>query len=77
MNQCKLTMNFNTGGPNPPVDQYSVENYKDEQSVAFLKDETVKQKLASALKLEDVKVGDYDAIFYVGGYVIVVFIDAC
>lgn len=55
------------GGPNPPIDQSSVENYKDEKSVQFLKDETVKQKLASTLALEEVNVSDYDAIFYVGG----------
>lgn len=55
------------GGPNPPIDQSSVENYKDEQSVQFLKDETVKQKLASTLALEEVKASDYDAVFYVGG----------
>ncbi|KAF7792900.1 hypothetical protein EIP86_004002 [Pleurotus ostreatoroseus] len=55
-------------GPNPPIDTHSVEAYKDDQSVAFLNDETVKQKLAVAKKLSDVNVSEYDAIFYVGGH---------
>jgi putative intracellular protease/amidase len=56
-------------GPNPPLDQSSVEAFsKDEGSVKFLKDETVQSKLASAKKLSEVNVKDYDAIFYVGGH---------
>ncbi len=53
-------------GPNPPVDESSVQNFKDD--VGFLSDETVKQKFANAKKLSDVNVADYDAIFYVGGH---------
>ena len=53
-------------GPNPPVDESSVQNFKDD--VGFLEDATVKQKLASAKKLSDVSAADYDAIFYVGGH---------
>ncbi|KAI0722212.1 class I glutamine amidotransferase-like protein [Cerioporus squamosus] len=53
-------------GANPPVDESSVQNFKDD--VGFLSDETVKQKFANAKKLSDVKVTDYDAIFYVGGH---------
>ncbi|CDO71380.1 hypothetical protein BN946_scf184908.g138 [Trametes cinnabarina] len=53
-------------GPNPPVDPSSVENFKDD--VKFLEDPTVKDKLAHAKKLSDVKASDYDAIFYVGGH---------
>lgn len=45
-----------------------LQNYKDEESVNFLKDETVKSKFANAKKLSDVNVDDYDAIFYVGGH---------
>jgi len=55
-------------GPNPPVDQYSVENFKDDESVKFLSDEKVKEKLAAAKKLSDVRAEDYDAIFYIGGH---------
>ncbi|TEB36550.1 ThiJ/PfpI [Coprinellus micaceus] len=56
-------------GPNPPLDPRSVEPYKDDkESVSFLEDETVKQKLANAKKLSEVNVKDYDAIFYVGGH---------
>jgi putative intracellular protease/amidase len=40
---------------------------EDKQSIQFLNDETVKSKLSNAKKLSDVKVEDYDAIFYVGG----------
>ncbi|RDX53616.1 class I glutamine amidotransferase-like protein [Lentinus brumalis] len=53
-------------GANPPVDESSVQNFKDD--VGFLSDETVKQKFANAKKLSDVNVADYDAIFYVGGH---------
>ena len=42
--------------------------FKDEQSVGFLQDEEVKQKLANALVLSTVSVNNYDAIFYVGGH---------
>ncbi|KAF8192549.1 ThiJ/PfpI [Pholiota molesta] len=55
-------------GPNPPVDQGSVQQFKDEGSVKFLNDETVKAKLAHAKKLSEVDVKAYDAIFYVGGH---------
>ncbi|KAF7792899.1 hypothetical protein EIP86_004001 [Pleurotus ostreatoroseus] len=56
-------------GPNPPVDPGSVQTYKnDAQSVDFLKDETIKQKLAAAKTLSEVSVNDYDAVFYVGGH---------
>lgn len=43
--------------------------FKDEESVRFLNDPVVKEKFETALKLRDVKASDYDAIFYVGGYV--------
>lgn len=56
-------------GPNPPIDEGSVKAFeKDDLSVKFLGDDTVKQKFASALKLSDVDVSKYDAIFYVGGH---------
>lgn len=56
-------------GPNPPLDQGSVEMFKeDKESIQFLNDETVKQKLASAKKISEVQSKDYDAIFYVGGH---------
>lgn len=35
----------------------------------FLEDPVVKEKLASALILQDVQAAHYDAIFYVGGCV--------
>ncbi|KAK7444751.1 hypothetical protein VKT23_015068 [Stygiomarasmius scandens] len=56
-------------GPNPPIDSGSVKLFaEDKLSVQFLNDETVKSKLANAKKLSDVKVEDYDAIFYIGGH---------
>lgn len=36
-------------------------------SETFLEDPVVKDKLANAKKLDDVKAADYDAVFYVGG----------
>jgi len=56
-------------GPNPPVDDYSVRSYsEDEECIKFLNDATVNTKFADAKKLSDVSVKDYDAIFYVGGH---------
>ncbi|KAH9853675.1 class I glutamine amidotransferase-like protein [Lenzites betulinus] len=54
-------------GPNPPVDEGSVQNFKDDVP-KFLEDATVQQKFASAKKLADVSAADYDAVFYVGGH---------
>ena len=42
--------------------------FKDEESVKFLEDPTVKSKFSSAKKLADVSADSYDAIFYVGGH---------
>lgn len=42
---------------------------EDEDSVKFLQDATVQQKLATALTLQEVKVAGYDAIYYPGGCV--------
>ncbi|EIN07488.1 class I glutamine amidotransferase-like protein [Punctularia strigosozonata HHB-11173 SS5] len=56
-------------GANPPIDESSVQAFKDDtKSTKFLTDETVKAKFASAKKLSEVNVDDYDAIFYVGGH---------
>jgi len=56
-------------GADPPLDPNSAEMFKDdEESARFLKDDVVKEKLNTALKLSDVKASDYDAIFYVGGH---------
>ncbi|KAI5834544.1 class I glutamine amidotransferase-like protein [Schizophyllum commune Tattone D] len=56
-------------GANPPVSQGSVELFKeDAESVEFLADDTVKQKLASAKRLSEVNPDDYAAVFYVGGH---------
>ncbi|KAL0949773.1 hypothetical protein HGRIS_009812 [Hohenbuehelia grisea] len=56
-------------GPNPPLDQGSVEAFKeDKDSVKFLNDDAVKSKLASAKKLTEVNVSDYVAVFYPGGH---------
>ncbi|KAF9534808.1 ThiJ/PfpI [Crepidotus variabilis] len=55
-------------GPNPPVDPKSVVDWvNDPDSMHFMNDTKVQRKLAHAIKLQDVKVKDYDAIYYVGG----------
>ncbi|KAF6766129.1 ThiJ/PfpI [Ephemerocybe angulata] len=54
-------------GPNPPVDEESTHQFMDDLCQGFLKDETVKQKLATAMKLSEVDPADYDAVFYPGG----------
>ncbi|KAF7433490.1 hypothetical protein PC9H_005444 [Pleurotus ostreatus] len=56
-------------GPNPPIDEGSVAAWKEDKECAkFLNDPAVQNKLATAKKLSEVSVGDYDAIFYVGGH---------
>ena len=54
-------------GPNPNIHPGSVTDYTDKDSVKFLNDPEVKQKLATAKKLSEVDPNEYDAIFYVGG----------
>lgn len=55
------------GGPNPPVDESSVQQFKDD--IKFLEDETVKSKLANAKRLDSIlNSHEYDAIFYIGGH---------
>ncbi|KAI0317942.1 class I glutamine amidotransferase-like protein [Amylostereum chailletii] len=56
-----------SGGPNPPADPVSVEEYTDEDSTRFLVDPVVKHLLENAKKLDTVKADDYQAIYYVGG----------
>ncbi|GAA5972652.1 hypothetical protein JCM11641_002956 [Rhodosporidiobolus odoratus] len=55
-------------GSKAPIDPASIDSYKeDEECVKFLADESTKKKVENTLKLEDVSVQDYVAIFYVGG----------
>ncbi|KAI9447727.1 class I glutamine amidotransferase-like protein [Lactarius indigo] len=58
------------GGPNPPVDPYSIEFSKDdEESKRFLNDDlAAKALLENAKPLSEVEFSDYLAIFYVGGH---------
>jgi len=56
-------------GGQPPIDPKS--EMADSQTKAtrrFDKDGSLKEKLAHTLKLSDVKVEDYDAVFYPGGH---------
>ncbi|KAJ7733831.1 class I glutamine amidotransferase-like protein [Mycena olivaceomarginata] len=64
------TIDFTSpNGANPPVNEGSVQMYeKDQESVKFLADETVKAKLANAKKLSEVSAKDYDAVYYIGGH---------
>lgn len=41
---------------------------EDKECAKFLNDPAVQNKLATAKKLSEVSVSDYDAIFYVGGH---------
>lgn len=57
------------GGPNPPLDPYSIEFSKDdEESTRFLNDPAAKALLEHAKLLSAVNFDDYEAIFYVGGH---------
>ncbi|KAG2348836.1 class I glutamine amidotransferase-like protein [Suillus weaverae] len=54
-------------GPNPPVDEYSIQTFPDDVG-KFLENSEVQKKLSTAKKLSEVNPDDYDAIFYVGGH---------
>ncbi|KAG1806867.1 class I glutamine amidotransferase-like protein [Suillus plorans] len=63
-----FTIDFaSPAGPNPPVDEYSVQTFPDDIG-KFLKNSEVQKKLSATKKLSDVNPDDYDAIFYVGGH---------
>jgi len=66
----KYTIDFAApAGPNPPIDESSIQAFKDDaESVNFLKDPVVQEKLANAKKLASVSASSYDAVFYVGGH---------
>jgi putative intracellular protease/amidase len=56
-------------GGQPPIDPKSdLPGSQTESTRRFNKDEALKQTLAHTLKLADVKVEDYDAVFYPGGH---------
>jgi len=55
-------------GRDPPLNPSSVESFKDNESVKFLQDPDVKNKLSNCKTLSDVDPSNYDAIFYVGGH---------
>jgi putative intracellular protease/amidase len=56
-------------GPNPPLDPRSVEQFKEDPDCArFLEDPEVKEKFANAIQLSQVRVEEYDAVFFPGGH---------
>jgi putative intracellular protease/amidase len=56
------------GGP-APVDQGSVKDWShDKVSLDFYNDESIGRKLQNTLKPSEVKIEEYDAIFYAGGH---------
>ena len=54
-------------GGEAPLDQVSVDNFKDDESVSFLESKEWQAKYKNTKKLSDVKAEDYSAIFVVGG----------
>jgi putative intracellular protease/amidase len=44
------------------------QNFTDDESTRFLRDDIVKEKLANAKRLSEVDPDEYDAIFYPGGH---------
>ncbi|KAJ7810801.1 class I glutamine amidotransferase-like protein [Mycena olivaceomarginata] len=63
------TIDFTSpNGANPPSHLNKQMYEKDQESVKFLADETVKAKLANAKKLSEVSAKDYDAVYYIGGH---------
>jgi len=56
-------------GGQPPVDPKSeLAEYQTASTHRFDKDAVLKEKLAHTLKISDVKVEDFDAVFYPGGH---------
>ena len=56
-------------GGQPPVDPKSeLEEFQTVSTHRFDKDTALKEKLAHTLKITDVKVEDFDAVFYPGGH---------
>jgi len=55
-------------GPYPPVNQGSVEMFKDDESVKFLQDPDVTNKFSNCEALSDVNPSEYDVVFYPGGH---------
>jgi putative intracellular protease/amidase len=63
-----FTIDFaSPAGPNPPVDEYSVQMFPDDVG-KFLENPEVQKKLLTVKKLSEVNPDDYDGIFYVGGH---------
>jgi len=54
-------------GGKAPLDQSSVDNFKDDESVSFLNDAETQKLVNETLKISDVKASDYVAVFVVGG----------
>ena len=56
-------------GGKAPVDQSSVENFKDDESVHFHNSPETQKLVTETLKISEVKASDYAAVFVVGGLV--------
>ncbi|OCF41633.1 hypothetical protein I317_04543 [Kwoniella heveanensis CBS 569] len=55
-------------GGEAPLDQNSVQMFKDEESVKFLSDPQAQKLVKNTKKISEVKAADYAAIFVVGGH---------
>ncbi|WP_321425692.1 type 1 glutamine amidotransferase domain-containing protein [uncultured Bacteroides sp.] len=66
--QAIITIASPKGGQ-PPIDpKSSLPESQTPATVRFNKDEALQEKLAHSLKLSEVKMEDYDAVFYPGGH---------
>lgn len=66
--QANITIASPKGGQ-PPIDpKSSLPESQTPATVRFNKDEALQDKLAHSLKLSEVKMEDYDAVFYPGGH---------
>lgn len=65
---AKITLSSPKGGP-APIDPGSdtPENHT-EDTERFKKDKTAQKKLSQTIRLADIRVKDYDAVFYPGGH---------
>ena len=66
--QASITIASPKGGQ-PPIDpKSSLPESQTAATIRFNKDEALQEKLAHTLKLSEVKMEDYDAVFYPGGH---------
>ncbi|KAI9346781.1 putative chaperone protein HSP31 [Zopfochytrium polystomum] len=63
-----ITVASPKGGVTPMDPQSGIDFAKDEECIAFLKDEAAQKKMTQSIKLSDVNYNDFDAVVFPGGH---------